>query len=269
MTGAAATSLPIFVAGAIASKEPLVVSVHDVAPATRQQCAEIIAEVGRRGVTACSLLVVPNYHRTGESCQDREFVRWLRELEERGHEIVIHGYFHERPRGENETIGGKFLTRYYTRGEGEFYDLPYDEAFRRITKARDSFKAAGLTPRGFIAPAWLLGSEAEQALADAELEYTTRLTTVDDLRTGRRINARSLVYSVENAWRRTTSLAWNGMLARLLADNPLLRLSLHPPDIRHASIWRQVTSLVEMLVETRSTTTYCDWVGQWRIRHRT
>ena len=41
-----------------------------------------------------------------------------------------------------------------------------------------------MTPRGFIAPAWLLGAAAERAAADAEMEYTTRLTGVRDLRSG-------------------------------------------------------------------------------------
>ena len=110
--------------------------------------------------------------------------RWLQDLEEQGHEIVIHGYFHERPRRDGENPREKFLTRFYTNDEGEFYDLDYDEAFRRITRARDEFVAAGLTPRGFIAPAWLLGSAAERAAAEAEMEYTTRLTGIRDLRSG-------------------------------------------------------------------------------------
>src|SRR6185503_8889753 len=133
-----------------------------------------------------------------------------------GHEIVIHGYFHERPRQEGENLGEKFFTRLYTRDEGEFYDLDYDEAFRRITRARDEFARAGLTPRGFIAPAWLLGPAAERAAAEAEMEYTTRLTGVRDLRSGDNFPARTLVYSVRSSWRRVASLAWNSALVSQL-----------------------------------------------------
>jgi predicted deacetylase len=212
VTGAAATSFPIFAAAA-AAKDPLIVSVHDVAPATRNTCEQIIRELTTIGATPCSLLVVPNYHGLGESCDDRPFVRWLRDLEAEGHEVVIHGYFHQRPRGGRETLRGRLLTRYYTRDEGEFYDLSYSEAFARITKAREQFTVAGLRPRGFIAPAWLLGEEAERAAADAEMEYTTRLTEVRDLRTRETFRSRSLVYSVRNSWRRSTSLAWNGALS--------------------------------------------------------
>ena len=263
MTGATATSFPIFVAAAL-DKKPLIVSVHDVAPATRGAAEEIIAQLGRRGVNICSLLVVPNYHRTGESMDDRDFVRWLRGLEADGHEIVIHGYFHQRPTRNNEPLPDRLLTRYYTRGEGEFFDLEYPEAHRRITEAREKFVAAGLTPRGFIAPAWLLGADAERAAADAEMEYTTRLTTICDLRTRETVSARSLVYSVGRAWRRTTSLCWNGALAGLLSDAPLLRLGIHPPDLRHPEIWRQITRIVETQAETRTPTTYRDWIAERR-----
>ena len=247
-------------------KEPLIVSVHDVAPKTQEACAQIVRELTQLGVTACSLLVVPNYHGAGESCEDRQFVRWLRDLEAQGHEVVIHGYYHQRPRAGRETLRKRLLTRYYTRDEGEFYDLDYEEAFRRIASARERFKAAGLTPRGFIAPAWLLGPEAERAAADAEMEYTTGLTSIRDLRFGQRVHARSLVYSTRSRWRRAVSLAWNGGLSFALAGSPVMRLSIHPPDLRHSAVWNQITHIAERLANVRSTTTYCDWIAEARLR---
>ena len=123
---------------------------------------------------------------------------------------MIHGYFHERPRRPRETLLDKLITRIYTQNEGEFYDLGYDEALRRIVAARDELRAHGLKPRGFVAPAWLLGEEAERAARDAQMEYTTRLRTVCDLRSGNVFSARALVYSVCNGWRRGVSRAGRG-----------------------------------------------------------
>src|SRR5207244_12561236 len=99
------------------------------------------------------------------------------------------------------------ISRLYTADEGEFYDLDYDEALRRITAARDEFRASGLKPRGFVAPAWLLSAEAERAARDAELEYTTRLRTLRDLRSGEEFPVRSIGYSVRSRWRRAISRA--------------------------------------------------------------
>ena len=267
VTGATATSLPsLFALSAEAERAALVVSLHDVAPATQAPVEEMLRALSRHHVPVCSLLVVPNYHHGGSFGEDRAFVRWLQELETQGHEIVIHGYFHQRPRREGESLPEKFFTRLYTNDEGEFYDLEYDEALRRITLARDEFAAAGLTPRGFIAPAWLLGSEAERAASEAEMEYTTRLTEVRDLRSGERFPARTLVYSVRSGWRRAASLAWNGLLAYRLGGSSLARVSLHPPDLRHPEIWEQVLRLTDRLVETRTVTTYRDWIAERRTR---
>ena len=43
-----------------------------------------------------------------------------------------------------------------------------------------------------------------------------------------------------SGWRRAVSRAWNAGLLRFLKNNPLLRLSIHPPDYSHPAIWRQI-----------------------------
>ncbi len=266
MTGAATTSFPVFAPAAAAERNQLIVSLHDVAPPTRGACEKMLADLARHGVPVCSLLVVPDYHHSGSATADEKFARWLRGLEADGHEIVIHGYFHERARQTQESLRTQLITRSYTSGEGEFYDLDYAEALRRITRAREEFSAAGLRPHGFIAPAWLLSEEGERAAADAEMEYTTRLTGIVDLRRRRTFPARSLVYSTRSGWRRTTSLAWNGALARLQATNSLVRLGVHPPDISHPEIWAQIVRLVGAFTKTRTATTYRDWMNEWRAQ---
>jgi len=266
MSTIAATEFLPLVAAADAAKDFVVVSLHDVAPSTQQIANTIISELARRGVRACSLLVVPDYHHQGLFTQDRHFVSWLRDLEADGHEIVVHGYFHERPRRAKETLRDQFLTRLYTQDEGEFYDLTYDEALRRIVTARDEFRASGLRPRGFVAPAWLLSDGAKRAARDAQMEYTTRLHTVCDLRSGNVFRARALVYSVKNNWRRDLSRAWNATLFRLLKGTSLLRISIHPGDYSHPVIWRQITRLVEGSATSRTATTYQEWIAEQRLR---
>lgn len=256
----------MLVAAAEGERPSLVVSLHDVAPVTQAACAEIIAELARVGVSVCSLLVVPDYHHAGSSLQNREFVSWLRALQADGHEIVIHGYYHQRERRSKETFRDKCMTRFYTQDEGEFYDLPYDEAFRRITAAQAEFTAAGLKPHGFIAPAWLMNEEGERAAADAGMEYTTGLATVRDLRVMATYRSRSLVYSVRRPWRRTVSRGWNAALFRRLKDAPLMRISIHPPDIGFAQVWTQIRRLLAQATERRTPTTYGTWVAQMRVR---
>ena len=266
MSTIAATEFLPLIATAGAATDSIVVSLHDVAPSTQQIANTIISELARHGVRVCSILVVPDYHHEGLFAKDPQFVSWLRGLEADGHEIVIHGYFHERPRRAKETLRDKFLTRFYTQHEGEFYDLGYDEALRRIAGARDEFRAHGLKPRGFVAPAWLLGDEAERAAADAQMEYTTRLRTVCDLRSGNVFPARTLVYSVENNWRRAVSRTWNAAMFQFLKSKSLLRISIHPPDYFHPAIWRQILALIAATSSVRTATTYQDWITEQRLR---
>lgn len=240
----------------------LVVSIHDVAPSTRKSVEKILAELRRHQVSACSLLVVPDYHRQGRSLADPSFRSWLQEMDASGHEIVIHGFFHQRARRNDESARDKLVTRFYTADEGEFFDLGYADALRLIREARQEFESHGLSPHGFIAPAWLLGAEAERAAIAAGMSYTTTLRTVRDFVAGQTFISQSLVYSVRSAWRRTMSLAWNRTLFRRLASNPLLRLGIHPPDIAHRAIWRQIGKIIDVTLRDRQSLTYRDWLRQ-------
>ena len=269
MTTAAATQFLPLAPAANLVRDSLVVSLHDLAPSNRETSEKIVQELTRRGVRVCSLLVVPDYHHQGLMTKDRQFVSWLRRLESEGYEIVIHGFFHERPRGSGESLPKKFFTRVYTQDEGEFFDLDYAEALHRITTARDEFRGAGLNPRGFIAPAWLLSRAAERAARDAEMEYTTRLNAVRDLRLGEDFSSHSMVYSVRAEWRRTVSLAWNATLYQIARHDALVRLSIHPVDYSHPAIWSQINRFVDQLAHSRTPTTYQDWIADQRVKkHR-
>ena len=238
----------------------LVVSLHDVSPRTRPACGRILEELSALGIRASSLLVIPNHHRRGHFLDDAAFCDWLKAQAQTGHEIVMHGYFHQRARREGETTLQKLTTRVYTADEGEFYDLDRKTARDLVAKASAEFAQPGVAPRGFIAPAWLLGPEAEAALREMKIEYTTRLGSVLDLRTNTTYRSQSLVWSVRSGWRRATSVAWNALLFRRLRSNPLLRISIHPVDIEHAAIWRQIRRCITHALATRVSMTYGRWI---------
>lgn len=242
----------------------LIVSLHDVSPRTRAACARILDGLASQGVARAALLVIPDHHRRGHFLADAEFCAWLVEMERAGHEIVAHGYYHQRARREGESPMQKIATRVYTAGEGEFFDLDRATARALVARANAELTQAGLTPHGFIAPAWLLGAEAEAALRGLEVEYTTRLATLHDLRRGVEWRSQSLCWSVRAAWRRAVSLAWNAALFRALRSNPLLRIAIHPVDIGHPAIWRQVRGLIARALRDRVPSTYWEWIEQQR-----
>jgi predicted deacetylase len=246
------------------SNRALIVSLHDVSPLTHAACGRIMPELEALGVSRMSLLVIPDHHHRGHFAADSEFCDWLRAQAAAGHEIVTHGYYHRRERRERETARERLTTRVYTADEGEFYDIDKEKAFARVKRANDEFRGAGLSPRGFIAPAWLLGAEAEMALRELGCEYTTRLAGVTDLQKGRTYASQSLCWSVRAAWRRVISRVWNRLLFNRLAANPLLRIAVHPVDFEHPAIWQQIVSLAGRALESREPATYYEWVVRQR-----
>jgi predicted deacetylase len=246
------------------AERALVVSIHDVAPQTRARTDEILAALGRRNVRECSLLVVPDYHGSGLCTEDAEFVAWLKHQASRGHEIVLHGYTHQRRRKKAEGVLKRLVTRVYTADEGEFYDLSEEAALEKLTRAQSLFRSIGVNPRGFIAPAWLLGRAAERAVRLTGFEYTTRLATVTDYVSGRVWRTQSLVWSVRSPWRVKTSLRWNASLAQRLKRNPLLRVGIHPPDFDHPEVREQILQLVRKASSDRLPMTYAAWFDRVR-----
>lgn len=242
----------------------LVVSLHDVSPLTRVECTAILDELRTLGVPSTSLLVIPDHHHKGHMLADAAFGEWLRGQAATGHEIVMHGYHHLRPRRDGEKLGTKLTTRFYTADEGEFFDIDRAIATELVSKARAEFSQLGVSTSAFIAPAWLLGTEAEAALRDLHCEYTTRLGNVLDLRTGRTFASQSLVWSVRSAWRRQMSLAWNALLFKRLTANPLMRISIHPVDLRHSKVWQQIRELITRALAEREALTYLAWLGKVR-----
>jgi uncharacterized protein len=90
------------------------------------------------------------------------------------------------------------------------------------------------------------------------------LRTVRDLHSGEDFPARSVVYSVRSNWRRQVSLVWNAALVQFSKNDPLLRLSVHPPDYTYPAIWRQIVDLISSMDGERTATTYRDWIAEQR-----
>ncbi|HEY5792317.1 MAG TPA: polysaccharide deacetylase family protein [Chthoniobacterales bacterium] len=242
----------------------LVVSIHDVSPATREMVELMIADLRAAGVAKTSLLVIPNHHHRGVSLEDPAFAGWLAELERQGHEVVVHGYYHRREAKAKEGAFTKWVTRHYTAGEGEFFDLPESEAQPLLDRALAEFRAGGFAPKGFIAPAWLLGWEAELAVRSRGFDYTTRIASLTDLRRNLVYHSRSLVYSARAFWRRQVSLLWNWFVLHRVRYWPLVRMGLHPPDWKYPLIRAHALGCIRHAMKKRPPMTYWEWLEAQR-----
>ncbi len=245
----------------------LVVSIHDVSPLNWRRVDAMLGDLADWGIGRTSLLVIPDHHRRGRIGADREFCDWLKSRAGGDHEVVAHGYQHLRARRAGDGFFKRLTTERYTAGEGEFHDLGAREAEVLVRRGLEEFAGIGLEPKGFIAPAWLLGAEAESAVRAAGFRYTTRIGTVEDFQGGRVYRSRSLVYSVRARWRRVCSLGWNEGLSRALTGSGLVRMGLHPPDWDFPAIRAHVRNCLARALATRGAMTYDAWLDRQAVRN--
>jgi uncharacterized protein len=238
----------------------LVVSLHDVSPLTQVWCEEILAQLRQLGIGQTSLLVVPNHHQRAPIVENSGFQSWLSGMIEMGHEPVLHGYFHQRKKHNADSLLSKWTTEIYTAGEGEFFDLSTEEASIRAQRGLEDLAFLPGKVVGFIAPAWLLGANAEIAIRRLGFLYTTRLGRVQTFGRSADIRSQSLVWSTRAPWRTMTSLLWNRSLAFSLNRLPLIRIGIHPSDLRNSAVWEQVRRLAAASRRSRNCLTYREFV---------
>ncbi len=244
------------------------VSLHDVAPATWPACERLIRALHEVAPVPLTLLVVPHYHRHDNG--DAGYRTTLDRRLSLGDELALHGYFHldegPRPRPWRDWL----RRRWYTAGEGEFSALDENTAWLRLEAGLRWFARRDWPVAGFIAPAWLLSPGSWRALAALPFRYTTSLRhfyLLDDSAPAKNapqaLPSQSLVYSVRGGWRRRVSRHWNEVLYRRLANQPLLRLSLHPADAAYPEVIRHWQALLtRALHDGREAMTKHEWAAR-------
>ena len=237
------------------------VVLHDVAPATWGMYRDFVAAVDAIGRVSLTLLVVPDYHRQGCLSDYPDFCRSMEKRRARGDELVLHGCRHQDDLPLSWFFPRDLFMRRVFTHEGEFYLLTERMARERLEYGLRQFERLGWTTAGFVAPAWLMGYGTRKALAAMPLRYTSDPGGLFLLPDFKKIKAPTLVWSSGSAWRRRASRIWNERRRRQYAETPLLRLGLHPVDMRHENSLNYWLETLEKLLETRTPVTKSAWLG--------
>ncbi|MCM2130877.1 DUF2334 domain-containing protein [Larsenimonas rhizosphaerae] len=239
----------------------MLVALHDIAPQTWEDYRPFVETVDRLSVNVpMSWLVVPQFHHGRSTFDDPAFLKLLESRLTRGDELILHGFYHcddgPRPRTPHEY----FMRRIYTY-EGEFYGLPAPDARARLEEGIALFERQGWPLKGFVAPAWLMSDGTRHALAQSSLEYTTDPKHIYSLPTFEAHDAPTLVWSARSAWRRKMSYVVNEVAKRRHQQADVLRLGLHPVDMRHKVAFDYWLSAIEqMMDEGRAPLTKHQWL---------
>lgn len=249
---------------AVAGPRSVVVSLHDVHADSWRDYAAFLEELTELGVRRTALLVVPRWRRR-PLAEQTQLLAWLRRRAAEGHEIVLHGYHHVA----GDIRGGlvpHLMGRVYTAREGEFYQLGYNQARELLSAGRRELTDAGLPPTGFVAPAWLLSGLARRAVSDLGFPYTTYLHGVELLPSGVRIYAPGVVFSLRSAWRKGVSLSGAPLWYLLNRRAAVLRLAVHPDDVRDTAGRAVLRRLVTAALRRRRPMTYAELVDELTLR---
>lgn len=233
---------------------PVHVSIHDVSPAWERE-VDVALELAHAAGARPALLVVPDLHGRAPLAEHPRFVERLRALEAEGHEIYLHGYYHrarawgDRPAVERRAgrIAGRlrhaFAQRVVSASEAEFSDLSRDEAIARLEAGERALRDAGLTARGFVAPAWSMPSWVLALLGERGYRFTEDHLRVFDPAARRSRASVVLNYASRTPGRLLSSVAWC-RLARPARRLLPARIAIHPADMRYALLRSEIVSLL-------------------------
>lgn len=214
------------------------VSLHDVTPAHGDVVFRAIDHLRAHGVTALTLLVVPDYHYRAALSDHLQFCQRLRQILGPRDELVLHGYHHLADRTV-ATASGQIAAAMLTAGEGEFHALGFDEAKARIEQGLHAMaQTLGAVPTGFVAPAWLQNPEVLRAIKACGLVWCEDHSFVYNLRTGAQILAPAVSLASRDSVRRLGSRAVAHAGAQLLPGLRTVRVAVHPGDYAHPPLVR-------------------------------
>jgi uncharacterized protein len=218
------------------------VSIHDVAPPFQREI-ELALEMARRAGTKPALLVVPNYHAETPLRRAPSFCAFLRGLQAAGHEIFLHGFFHEQGPRSSATLSSYVAQRVVSAGEAEMSDLSREEAAARLDAGEHALREAGLTIDGFVPPAWWSPAWLLPILAARGYPYAE-----DHFRIYSPARARSraslvLNYASRTPLRLLSSVAFCRIATPLAALAPT-RIAIHPADMCFEVLRREVARLL-------------------------
>ena len=137
----------------------LVVSLHDAAPPYLERLKSFSSWLDDRSIAPRCIKVIPNYLGRWNILKHESFLSWLREEENKGNEIIQHGYSHDM-KGGARSPGSWWRERFITRENAEFMNASYEQARMAIENGKNILREAGFSCHGFTAPTWYQSRES-------------------------------------------------------------------------------------------------------------
>lgn len=238
----------------------LILSIHDVGPrfeAEIDRLHDLLVDASAGAPVA--MLVVPDHWGTAPLSAAPGFARKLRRWSDGGVELFVHGWYH-RDDSDHRSAWAGWRARHMTAREGEFLGLSGSEALRRMRAGKALVEdISGRDVAGFVAPAWLYGEGARDALAQAGFALAE-----DHLRVWRPDNGQVVARGPVITWatrtraRQASSLGVAAIARRLHPVVRALRVAVHPGDAHAPAVRASIARTIRTVMQGRQGARYAE-----------
>ena len=237
----------------------LLASIHDVGPRFERevdQLADLLS--GILGGPKFAMLVVPDHWGEAPLAGNTVFQARLRGWADQGIEMFVHGWFHKDL--AEHSGAAAFKAKHMTAGEGEFLGLSREVAAQRMADGRKLIEdAIGREVAGFIAPAWLYGEGAREAL-----ETSGFALAEDHMRVWRPADGKVLAKGPVITWasrsvpRQLSSRFFSGLARHALHGQKVMRVAVHPGDTTVPALLSSIAATYSAFAARRVPGRYAD-----------
>ena len=240
----------------------LVVSVHDVAPATLADVRYLLDALDEMGARPRVLKVIPNLDSHGDVRDDPALLRLLADEVAAGSEVLLHGYTHRAAAPLRGPWPRRVRARLFAGTAAEFLTLDSSTMHERLDAGRQILRDCGVEPRGFCAPCWLAAPELPALLRRGGFAYYVTMATLLDLATGRRVPTPWLGYMGADALQeRLVGIGARACLG-VARPLPLVKVFLHPQGARSSPACARTLHTLAGLLRMRAPTTFGEYLAR-------
>lgn len=200
------------------------ISIHDVMPSTLAKTLRIIDFLTERNVPGVTLLVVP-----GKNWKEQD-INVLRHLQNQGHELVGHGWYHHVLK--RKSLYHKLHGLFFSRMVAEHLSLSEDEIAQLIERCHKWFRLHEMhTPSLYVPPAWAMGHICRSRLRELPFTRYEYLTGVYDVSHDRFHRLPLLGFEADTNWRKIAIRLSNSLNLLLAQRAEVCRIAIHPHDL--------------------------------------
>ena len=214
------------------------------------------------GEGKAALLAVPNFHGQGMIDGDRDFTAMLRGWSDAGSEVFLHGFYHQ-DRVEHTGGMARFKAKHLTAGEGEFLGIDLETARALLVDGRNRIEdVIGRPVAGFVAPAWLYGEAAKQAIAELGFAIAEDHFRVWEPPTGKVIARGPVItYASRSPARLLSSLIWSRVARVAFKPMQDVRIGVHPHDWDAPELVTEIRRCLNDFSRTHHPAHYADLIA--------